>query len=59
MHSEGGEKSVIEMDDGRGAWGDFFLGSKEAGSLVGRKSGRAEYTLCYNQDLNFEAIRVK
>ena len=52
-------KSAIEMDDGRGAWGDFFLGSKEAGSLVGRKSGRAEYTLCYNQDLNFEAIRVK
>jgi hypothetical protein len=26
MHSEGGEKSVIEMDDGRGAWEDFFLG---------------------------------
>jgi hypothetical protein len=26
MHSEGGEKSAIEMHDGRGAWEDFFLG---------------------------------
>jgi hypothetical protein len=24
MHSEGGEKSAIEMHDGRGAWEEFF-----------------------------------
>jgi hypothetical protein len=37
----------------------FFLAGKEAGSRTERKSGRAEYTLHYNQDLNFDAIRVK